>query len=96
MASRKNDLKALRNAIAEAHDILRTTILPERRSERAYELLTTALALADDLLTVNPAAALGSKGGKTTAKRGPDYFRKIAGMRKENKGGRPAKEQKPN
>lgn len=40
----------------------------------------------------NPAAvALGRKGGKTTAKRGPDYFRKIAAMRKTFAGGRPHK-----
>ncbi len=77
--------------ISEAHDILRTTNLPERRAERAYELLTTALHLADDLLEVSPAAALGAKGGKTTAKRGSEYFRKIAAMRKEHKGGRPVK-----
>ena len=96
MTPRKNDLKALRNMIGEAQHILATTALPERRSERAYELLTTALALADDLLTVNPAATLGSKGGKTTAKRGPGFFREIAAMRKERKGGRPPKEQKPN
>ena len=93
--ARKNDLKALRNMIAEAHDILRTTTLPEGRSERAHELLTSALFLVDDLLTANPAATLGSKGGKATAKRGSEYFRKIASMRKEKKGGRPPS-QKPN
>ena len=87
----KNDLKALRNLISEAHHILATTILPEKRSERAYELLTAAVHLADHLLTVNPAAALGKKGGTTTAERGPDYFRKIAAMRKTHGGGRPPK-----
>ena len=80
--------------IAEAHDILRTTALPEARSQRAYELLTAAVHLADNLLEVSPAAALGSKGGKATAKRGPDYFRKIAAMRQERKGGRPPKPRK--
>jgi hypothetical protein len=89
MTPRKNDLKALRGLIGEAHHILATTSLPEARSERAYELLTAAVHLADNLLSVSPAAALGKKGGTTTAKRGPDYFRKIAGMRKEYKGGRP-------
>jgi hypothetical protein len=78
--------------IGEAHDILRTTTLPERRSERAYELLTAALHLTDNLLEVSPAATLGARGGTTTAKRGPDYFRKIAAMRKEHKGGRPRKQ----
>ncbi len=89
--AKKQDLKALRQMIGEAHDILRTTNLPERRSERAYELLTAAVHLADSLLEQSPAATLGAKGGKETAKRGADYFRKIAAMRKEHKGGRPAK-----
>jgi len=87
----RNDLRALRNMIAESQRILATTKLPEGRSERAYELLTTAVSLADGLLTESPAAALGKKGGKVMAKRGPEYFRKIAAMRKEHKGGRPPK-----
>jgi hypothetical protein len=78
--------------IDEAHRILATTNLPEGRSERAYELLTAAVTLADDLLLQSPAAALGKKGGKATAKRGPEYFRKISAMRKEHKGGRPPKD----
>jgi len=84
-------LKALRNLTGEAHDILRTTTLPESRSERAYELLASSPNLADDLLAQSPAATLGKKGGKATAKRGSDYFRKIAGMRKEFKGWRASK-----
>jgi hypothetical protein len=92
MTPRRNDLKALRNMISEACDILRTTALPEKRSERAYELLTAAVALADDLLTVNPAATLGKKGGRQTAKKGPEYFRQLAAKRKEFKGGRPKRE----
>ena len=94
--ARKNDLRSLRNLIAEAHHILATTLLPEQRSERAYELLTAAVNLADHLLEESPAATLGAKGGKATAQRGPDYFRKIAAMRKERKGGRPAKQSKLN
>lgn len=93
--ARKNDLKALRNVIAEAQDIVNTTELPEGRAERLRELLASAVFLADDLLETSPAATLGQKGGTTTAKRGPEYFRKIASMRKERKGGRPPK-QKPN
>lgn len=89
--AKRNDLKALRTMIGEAHDLLRTTNLPESRSERAYELLTAAIGLADDLLAQNPAAVLGSKGGKSTARKGSDYFRKLAAMRKERKGGRPSK-----
>jgi hypothetical protein len=96
MASRKNDLKALRNIIAEAQHILTTIELPEGRAERARELLASAVFLADHLLTVNPAASLGKKGGTKTAERGPEYFRKIASMRKKRRGGRPAKESKLN
>jgi len=92
MARKDDDLKALRDMISEAHDILHTIELPEERSRRAYELLSASLHLADRLLETSPAAALGAKGGNATAKRGTDYFRKIAAMRKEKKGGRP----KPN
>jgi hypothetical protein len=41
---------------------------------------------------MSPAAALGHKGGSTTAKRlGSDHFRKLAAMRKKRAGGRPPK-----
>lgn len=79
--------------ISEAELILSTTILPEGRSERARELLKAALSLTDELLTVKPAAILGAKGGKSTAKlmkvKDPDYYKRIAGMRKTRSGGRP-------
>ena len=88
----KQDLKALRNLISEARDILVSTILPEGRSERARELLGAAVRLADDLLAVSPAAALGKKGGTVTAKRGPEYYAMIAAKRKTHGGGRPRKE----
>jgi hypothetical protein len=40
----------------------------------------------------NPAAvALGRLGGRKTAERGPEYFRKIAAKRKHFRGGRPKK-----
>ena len=86
--ARKNDLKALGNIIAEAQDIVNTTELPEGRSGRLRELLASAVFLADDLLESSPAAELGERGGKQTAKKGPAYFRKIASMRKERRGGR--------
>lgn len=89
--ARKNDLRSLRNLISEAHDILRTTTLPESRSERAYELLTAALNLADNLMEESPAVVLGTKGGKATAKRGSEYFRELAAKRKTFAGGRPPK-----
>jgi hypothetical protein len=37
------------------------------------------------------AAALGKLGGEKTAERGPEYFRKIAAIRKTHGGGRPRK-----
>jgi hypothetical protein len=86
---KKQDLRALRNLISEADLLLSTTGLPEGRSQRAHELLLAAIKLADVLIEVPPAAILGAKGGKTTAKRGSDYFRKIAAMRKNRGGGRP-------
>ena len=91
MPASKTDLQALRNMIAEVETILTTTTLPEGRAERASELIGAAVKLADELLKTSPAATLGAKGGKTTAQRGPEYFRKIAGMRKRRAGGRPKK-----
>ncbi len=92
--ARKNrtDLRALRNMIDEAHLLLETTELPENRSKRALELLSTALKLADHLLTETPAVTLGKLGGRKIAERGPDYFRKLAAKRKIHGGGRPKKQ----
>jgi hypothetical protein len=82
--------------IAEVHHILSTLpSLPENRTARCRELLSSALALADDLLsqTKMPAASvLGRKGGSVTAKRGSEYFRQLAAKRKIKAGGRPRKE----
>jgi hypothetical protein len=77
--------------IAEAETILKTTDLPEGRADRASELLGAAVKLADHLLAESPAATLGAKGGKATAKRGSEFYRKIAAMRKTKGGGRPKK-----
>jgi hypothetical protein len=80
--------------IVEAELILSTTELPEGRATRCRELLVSATALAEDLLTQAkaPAATLGRKGGTVTAKRGSDYFRQLAAKRKTLGGGRPRKE----
>jgi hypothetical protein len=89
---KRQDLKALRKMIAEAKTILDTSPeLPQGRTGRAQELLGDAVTLADYLLTIEPAAVLGKMGGKATAKRGSEYFRKIAAMRKTRAGGRPKK-----
>jgi hypothetical protein len=94
--AKRNDLRSLRNLIAEAQNLLTTTTLPEGRSQRAHELLTAAVHLADDLLEQSPAATLGAKGGKITAKRGSEYYRQIAAKRKKHAGGRPRKQSQPN
>jgi hypothetical protein len=55
----KNDLRALRNIIAEARTILNRTKLPEGRAERAVELLDSAVTLTDGLIAPTVAASLG-------------------------------------
>ena len=91
--AKRQDLKALRRMIAEAHQILETSPeLPQGRTTRALELLGDSVVLADYLLTIEPAAVLGKMGGKATAKRGPEYYRQIAAMRKTRAGGRPRKD----
>lgn len=96
MASNRAELATLKKLISEADHILDTLPpLPENRTARCRELLSSALALTDDLLTLNkmaPAVALGRKGGSQTAKRGSDYYRQLAAKRKTRGGGRPRKE----
>jgi hypothetical protein len=95
MPTGPTELRALRNLISEADLILETSpALPQNRTGAARENLKAALALTDDLLSqakMSPAAALGSKGGASIAKRGPDYFRQLAAKRKTRGGGRPRK-----
>ncbi|MFZ0912222.1 MAG: hypothetical protein WBQ76_16285 [Candidatus Korobacteraceae bacterium] len=95
MASNRKELTALKNLISETDLILATTKLPENRTARCRELLSAATAIADDLLAqakMPAAAALGQKGGSVTARKGSDYFRKLAARRKHHRGGRPPKE----
>jgi hypothetical protein len=86
-----SDLQALRNLIKQAHLIVSSNPLPPGGRERAAELLQSAVALSGALVdskrTKPAAAVLGAKGGKETAKRGPEYFSKIAAMRKTRSGG---------
>ena len=90
--AKTQDLKALRRMISEAKTLLETSpALPQGRTTRALELLGDSVTLADFLLTIEQAAVLGKMGGKATAKRGPEYFRQIAAMRKTKGGGRPRK-----
>ena len=97
MASDRKSLQALRNLISEADLILETTPpLPENRTGAAREALRAALVLTEDLIgqsKMSPAAALGHKGGSTTARKlGSEHYRKMAGARKTHAGGRPRKQ----
>jgi len=86
------DLKAVCRLIFQADSALATIPDPHPTIASSREKLSAALKLADHLATVNPAVALGSKGGAATAKRGPEYFARIAAMRTNRKGGRPRQE----
>jgi hypothetical protein len=93
--SNRPQLKTLKKLISETDKILATTDLPQNRTARCRELLSSALALTEDLLTqakMPAATLLGRKGGSVTAKRGSDYFRQLAARRKTHGGGRPRKE----
>ena len=95
MAARltQQDLKALHRIISQAD--LTLGMVPDLHPSitRTRELLKAASALSKDLITRKPdAVILGSIGGKKTAERGPEYFQRIAGMRKVRSGGRPKKE----
>lgn len=91
MPTKHNDLKALKRLLKELELLITTTTLPQGRGERFKEALSAAIALTDDLLDRTPAAELGKLGGQETAKRGPEYFAQIAGLRKNRSGGRPRK-----
>ena len=94
--AKRSDVRALANMIDQSYRIVSSDPVPAGGIERCRELLGTARLLAKDLLNgpmTFPAKILGSKGGNSTlAKRGPDYFRKLAAKRKTHGGGRPRKE----
>ena len=95
MASNRTELVALKNMLSQIDLILATTELPQNRTRRSRELLRAALALTDDLISqskLSAASIMGRKGGAAIAKRGSDYFRKLAARRKTHGGGRPRKE----
>ncbi|MDQ2841661.1 MAG: hypothetical protein M3Y72_11605 [Acidobacteriota bacterium] len=90
------DLKALRRLVNQADLVLATIPDPHPSVTSARESLNAALALAKVLAKREPdAAALGAKGGNATKAanlaRDPDYYKRIAGMRKVRGGGRPKK-----
>lgn len=97
----RRDLKALHRLISQTDQILASIPDPHPSIPAARESLIAALALSKDLIkrsmatsaTSEAASALGSKGGQRTAERGPEYFKKIASMRKTRAGGRPRRKQ---
>jgi|ERR1035441_816984 hypothetical protein len=96
MGSNRQELTTLKNLLSEADLILATTPpLPENRTGACRELLTSALALTDDLISqakMPAASVLGRKGGSVTAKRhGSEHYRQMAARRKTHGGGRPRK-----
>lgn len=74
-------LEALKNA------------LDEDDRERCRALVASAVRRTEKLSEVIAArpVKLGRQGGLKTAERGPEYFKKIAAMRKTRSGGRPRK-----
>jgi len=92
LSTRDKDLRALSRLISQAHLVLGTIPYKHPSLSRLREILTAAVALSKDLTERPPdAVTLGSIGGKKTAERGSEYFKRIAGMRKARKGGRPKK-----
>jgi hypothetical protein len=93
----RQDLKALHRLVNQADLVLATIPNPHPSIASARESLNAALALSKDLVGrfADPlaagAAAMGAKGGSKTAERGPEYFARIAAMRKTRAGGRPRK-----
>jgi hypothetical protein len=83
-------MQALRDLIDEARTVIITCALPQGRARRATQLLTSAVALAEDLIAVPP-AAMGRQHRSKTTRRGSQNFRDIAAKRKNPSGG-PKKE----
>ncbi|MDZ4803058.1 MAG: hypothetical protein SGI92_33280 [Bryobacteraceae bacterium] len=92
MVDYQQSVETIRQQLLQLRELLDMDHVPADVRSRGSELTHTAIALADDVLATTPAAALGSRGGSKTAERGPEYFAKIASMRKTKAGGRPRKE----
>jgi hypothetical protein len=93
MSSIRTELAALKNILDQALETVPD--MPENRTARFRELLASALALTGDLLKqakTPSAVALGRKGGQASARKGSEYFRRLAAKRKTHGGGRPRKD----
>jgi hypothetical protein len=97
MPSEKAQLAVLKRLISDAdHSPVTTPELPGNRTAATREILTSALALTDNLLKharMPAAARLGHRGGSTTSRlHGPEHYRKMAAKRKTCGGGRRGKD----
>jgi len=95
MPTKRSEIVTLKNLISEIDLILADTDLPQNRTARCRELLGSAIAITEDILSqakLPAAAQMGRKGGTVTAQKGSDYFRQLAAKRKTRGGGRPKKE----
>src|ERR1051325_4311792 len=88
-------LETLRSLILQAKHNLELLEMDHPQVARSRELLGEAVAITDDLIATPPAAIIGAKGGlatkKTMRRKDPEYYARIAGMRKKRAGGRPKK-----
>lgn len=88
-------LTTLRSLVLQAKHNLESLEIEDPRVVRSRELLDAAVVLVEDVIATPAAAVIGAKGGKATAKRmakkDPQYYARIAGMRKKRAGGRPKK-----
>jgi len=89
----RSDVRTLKNLIDQAYLIASTDPMPKGGIESLRENLDAARALVRVLL-IRPSAEqaaseLGKRGGKETAKRGPEYYSEISALRKNKAGGRP-------
>jgi len=78
------------NIVAKVRKLV--TKLRDAGSADRSSLTEKIIALLDSLHTRLDPAEFGRRGGQKTAERGPEYFRRIAAMRKTRAGGRPHKE----
>ena len=86
MASNQTELRTLKKLITQANHILDTTpALPQNRTAACQELLQSALALTNDLLSQAKTSGISvrTQGGSATARRhGPEHYRQMAAKRK--------------
>lgn len=86
-----------RQLLVDAREILYAWGNPKKgitreQTEQAWSKVDQAIARLESLIIyLNIRVDGGRKGGSKTAERGPEYFKKIAAMRKTKSGGRPKK-----